>query len=247
MSIPEEISVPQRVAPFAKQKRLLQWALVAVLAVIVAIAAAPSYFSGQWPWSAPLKAPQINQIKALRTTALDLPGWQVNLQQEVRIGGNDWGLTEYLATDAAAATNGFALLLRPQPWHDDQPEVEWVDIIGSRGWQVSDLHRIRFSVSGDDGQSIPVTARYFRGVDEQRTFAVVQWYAWPSGGHPAPGRWFWADQAQQWTERQRMPWVAVSVFLPIEPIGNIRPYTEEAIAIGQTIQTSLMTSIFSGN
>ena len=247
MSIPEEISVPPRGAPFAKQKRLLQWVIVLVLAVVVAIAAAPSYLSGQWPWSTPLKAPQINQIKALRNTALSLPGWQVYSQQEVRIGGNEWGLTEYEAADAAAATPGFALLLRPQPWHDEQPEVEWVDIIGSRGWQVSDLHRIRFSIPSDNGSSVQVTARYFRGIDEQRTFAVMQWYAWPTGGHPTPGHWFWVDQAQQWTQRKRMPWVAVSVFLPIEPVGNIRPYTEEAIAIGQAIQTNLIASTFSGN
>ncbi|MGF1523155.1 MAG: cyanoexosortase B system-associated protein [Leptolyngbyaceae cyanobacterium] len=247
MSIPEEISVPQQAAPFSKQKRLLQWLLVAVLAVIVAIAAAPSYFSGQWPWSEPLKAPQINQIKALRSTALDLPGWQVSSQQEVRIGGNDWGLTEYQATDTPATTSGFALLLRPQPWHDQQPEVEWVDIRGARGWQVSDLHRVHFEVPSADGPSIQVAARYFRGIDEQRTFAVMQWYAWPTGGHPAPGRWFWADQTQQWMRRQRMPWVAVSVFLPIEPVGNIRPHTEDAIAIGQAVQASLMTVIFSGN
>lgn len=225
----------------------MQWVLVAVLTVIVAIAAMPSYFSGQWPWSAPLKAPQINQLRTLKTEPLDLPGWQVALHQEASISGSDWGFAEYRATEDATVdqVSGFALLLRPQPWHNGQPEVEWVDIRGSQSWQVNDLHHIKFSVPGHDGETVPVTARYFRGLDSQRTFAVMQWYAWPTGGHPAPGRWFWADQTQQWSQRERMPWVAVSVLLPIEPVGDIRPYSETAVAIGQTIQTSLMDSIFS--
>ena len=251
MSIPEEISAPKPIQqPLAKNnKKIMQWVLVVALAGIVAIAALPSYFSGQWPWSAPLKVPQINQLRTLKDTPLDLPGWQVMEHQEISISGNDWGVAEYRATesvDVDQQITDFALLLRPQPWHSGQPEVEWVDIRGSQGWQVNDLHNVRFSVLGRDGKQLAVTARYFRGLNEQSTFAVMQWYAWPTGGHPAPGRWFWVDQTQQWGQRERMPWVAVSVLLPIEPVGNIRPYSEAAIAIGQMIQTSLIDSIFSG-
>lgn len=247
MSVPNEAPAAQGVKPFSKNTQFMQWMLVAILAIVVAIASLPAYFNGQWPWSVPLKVPEINQIKTLRSEPLALPGWEVTSHQEASISGNQWGLAEYRATDPTAEVKGFALLLRPQPWHDQQPEVEWVDILGSRGWQVNDLHRVSFSVPNSDGQSTTVTTRYFRGLDEQRTFAVMQWYAWPTAGHPAPGRWFWADQIQQWSQRERMPWVAVSVFLPIEPVGNIRPHTETAIAIGQTIQTSLINSIFSGN
>ncbi|NER84831.1 MAG: hypothetical protein F6K42_36005 [Leptolyngbya sp. SIO1D8] len=51
---------------------------------------------------------------------------------------------------------------------------------------------------------------------------------------------------RQWSQRERMPWVAVSILLPIEPVGDIRPYSEAMAAIGQTVQTSLMQSTFYG-
>jgi cyanoexosortase B-associated protein len=128
---------------------------------------------------------------------------------------------------------------------DQQPEVEWVDLRGAQSWQVSDRHTVRFTTSASElGSPGSVTTRYFRGVADRNTFAVMQWYAWPQGGHFAPGKWFWADQAQQWGQQQRLPWVAVSVLFPIEPVGNIRPHTETVTAIAQAVQQGLLTSTF---
>jgi hypothetical protein len=79
-----------------------------------------------------------------------------------------------------------------------------------------------------------------RGIDARNTFAVMQWYAWPDGGHFAPGKWFWADQAQQWQQRQRLPWVAVSILLPIEPVGDIRSHTAAVTEIAQAVQQGLL-------
>lgn len=232
--------------PMLKRQQLVKWGLVAILSTIIAIAAFPSYLSGQWPWSAPLKVPQINQLRALLEAPLALPGWEPTRHQEVNIGGGKWSVAEYQLVDTATGVSpaSFALLLRPQSWHDKQPEVEWVDVAGAQDWQVDDLHRLRFSVSDRQRNSIPITTRYFRGLNEQTTLAVVQWYAWPTGGHPSPGRWFWADQVRQWEQRERMPWVAVSVLIPIEPVGNIRHHSKQALAISQNVQMSLMESIF---
>ncbi|MEM9816236.1 MAG: cyanoexosortase B system-associated protein, partial [Cyanobacteria bacterium P01_D01_bin.6] len=64
------------------------------------------------------------------------------------------------------------------------------------------------------------------------------------GGHFAPGKWFWADQAQQWQQRQRLPWVAVSILLPIEPVGDIRAHREAIIEVAQAVQQGLISSTF---
>lgn len=232
------------------QSRLRQWGIVVVLTVIVILAAAPSYLSGQWPWSNPPEAPNIEGLRALVEEPLRLPGWEPSFQRVVNISGSKWNLAEYRAADGQPIddVSNFALLLLPQPWHSNQPEVEWVDITGVQGWRVDDLHSLRFSVrSPNQGAETTVTARFFRGIDEQQTFAVAQWYAWPTGGHAAPGRWFWADQLRQWRRQERMPWVAVSLLLPIEPVGDIRAYSETATVIGQTIQSSLVDSVFRGS
>jgi cyanoexosortase B-associated protein len=232
------------VKPIAKRKPVVWWVLIALLAAVVAVSAIPSYFSGQWPWNSMLKVPQLAQLQALKEAPLPLPGWEITLQQAVNIGGDTWNLAEY---QAAAPPNrdvpSFALLLKPQTYHDKQPEVEWVDITGSQSWQVDDLHAVHFSQLGQTQSTSTVTARYFRGLDD-KTLAVMQWYAWPSGGHYAPGNWFWADQLRQWRHKERLPWVSVSILVPIEPVGNIRSHTEAVVAIAQSVQASLQTAAF---
>ncbi len=238
MTITEAISPLGK--PMVKHKSRWQWLLVIVLASVVAIAALPSYFSGQWPWQAPLKVPQLAQVKSVMKTPLSLPGWNLEASQTVNIGGKPWMLAEYRPDPMATGLpEDMVVLLKAQSSHEKQPEVEWVDLAGSQGWQVADRHTVNVPITTPDGQSRSITTRYFRGIDGRNTFAIMQWYAWPQGGHFAPGRWFWADQARQWQKRQRLPWIAVSVLIPIEPVGNIRPHTEAAIAIAQTVQTTL--------
>jgi cyanoexosortase B-associated protein len=218
--------------------------LVVLLSGLVAIAALPHYLSGQWPWSTAMPVPQLNELRALTTTPLTLENWVSTAHQEVTIGGGRWNLAEYLDQAANDSTAGFAVLLRPQTDPKRQPEVEWVDLRGSQGWRVSDQHTVQFAVTDKQGPSVPVSARFFRGLGESSTLAVMQWYAWPTGGHFAPGRWFWVDQWQQLRRRERMPWVAVSIVLPIEPVGNIRPHTAELVAIAQAVQSQLDQTVF---
>jgi cyanoexosortase B-associated protein len=240
----QEESMPDVSELEPKRQRRVPVILVVVFAVLVAIAALPHYLSGEWPWSKPLEVPRIGQLQALRTEPLDIPDWNLVNHQEVNISGNRWSLGEYQPT-ATSESLGFpavVLLLRPQPWHTNQPEVEWVDINGAQEWRTDNQQTLRFSIA--DGSS--VTARYFRGITPQRTFAVVQWYAWAKGGHSSPNRWFWLDQMRQWQRRERLPWVAVSLLLPIEPVGNIDNHADNAEAIAQAIQTALVNAPFAG-
>lgn len=233
--------------PMPKQRSVVQWGLIAMLAMLVAIATLPSYFSGQWPWSSQLPVPHIEEVRALLKTPLVVPGWESTFHQEVRIGRNRWSLAEYRRQGTTEEEgNSFALLLRPQMGADQQPEVEWVDLRGAQSWQVGGRHTVRWSTTADATEGPPnkVTTQYLRAIDERRTLAVMQWYAWPRGGHFAPGKWFWADQAQQWRQRERMPWVGVSILLPIEPVGDIRTHTETMTAIAQAVQQGLMSSTF---
>lgn len=230
-----------------KRRSVVQWSLVAGLMALVAIATLPSYVSGQWPWSADLPVPHIENVRELLKAPLEIDEWEPTFHQAVNIGGNRWSLAEYRRSDAAAdETASFGLLLRPQMAGDQQPEVEWVDLRGAQSWQVDQRNTVRFTTAAA-ADSATVTTRYLRGVDERTTFAVMQWYAWPRGGHFAPGRWFWRDQAMQWRQRERLPWVAVSVLLPIEPVGDIRPHTETITAIAQAVQQELMSSIFNAD
>lgn len=243
--------------PLSKPSQLILWGLVVALAAVLSIAALPNYFSGSWPWAKSLEVPQISALQTLTETPLVLPGWQPAFHQEIRISSSKWSLTQYshAATDSTDGMTDFLLLLRPQRWHDKQPEVEWVDLTGALGWQITDVHHLRFSIPDSNKDPQAITARYFRGLDKQGAFsatylngqstlAVLQWYSWPTGGHPAPARWFWADQKRQWSKRERLPWVAISILLPIEPLSNVRPYSEAAIEIGQIVQAGIVKSAF---
>lgn len=234
--------------PLRPSKSVMQWVLVAVLAGLVAIAALPHYVSGQWPWSTAMPVPQLDALRSLTTTPLALPGWETTASQEVSIGGSSWNLAEYRpASPTDNADAGFAVLLRPQTGPKKQPEVEWVDLRGSQGWRVSHGQTVRFTVASEQGEAVPVSARYFRGLSDSSTLAVMQWYAWPTGGNVAPGRWFWADQRRQLQQRERMPWVAVSVLMPIEPVGDIGPHRSEMVAIAQAVQSQLITTVLPPN
>lgn len=233
--------------PMPKPRSIAQWSLIAVLTALVAIATLPSYINGQWPWRTELPVPQIENVRGLLETPLEIEGWQSIFHEAVNIGGNRWSLAEYRSAGAPSeSTESFGLLLRPQMASDQQPEVEWVDLRGAQSWQVDNRETVRFTLPLAANEA-KVTARYLRGVDERTTFAVMQWYAWPQGGHFAPGKWFWRDQAKQWRQQERLLWIAVSILLPIEPVGDIQLHTETVTAIAQAVQQELMSSIFEAN
>lgn len=230
--------------PAPRSTRLVSIVLVVCLAATVAIAALPSYFGNAWPWSQPLDVPGVQQLRELFKTPLDLPGWETQAHEEVSLGGAKWSLTQYVQATGENPI-AFGLLMRPQTYHTNQPQVEWVDLQGAQGWKAGQVRQLRFTATPDSGEmTATVKARYFRAIAQGQTLAVMQWYARPDGGSAAPGDWFWADQWRQWRHRERMPWVAIAILLPIEPVGNIADHQDTAIALGQAVQTALMETPF---
>lgn len=228
-----------------------------VILFILAIAAIPAistYFTGSWVWKSMPRVSTLEQLRAIREEGLVLPEWQTLNQETVKIGGQDWSVQAIAPVNQTAAeTNSQApifLMLRPQTWQRDQPQVEWMDINGVQRWTADSKRQVRFEAemplaqaSGSSSiKSAEVKARFFRGWNQRQTYAVLQWYAWSDGGSPAPSRWFWADQLSQWRDRHRMPWVAVSILVPIQPLGDIGQAETLALTLGQTVQSALMQS-----
>jgi cyanoexosortase B-associated protein len=242
------VSLPK---PFQLSQTLKLVIVVFVLA-IAALPVLPNYVTQNWSWQNPPDVPTLSQLRALAETGLTVPGWQSRDQQVVEISGKEWlvqTLTAPAELSASTVSGATAvLMLRPQTWHLDQPQVEWMDINGDQHWTVDRQQRLRFSVpssqsTSNSARSVDVTARFFRGWSQKQTYAVLQWYAWSTSGSPAPSHWFWADQLAQWHKRQRMPWVAVSLLIPIQPLEEIEPAQPLAASLGETIQSALMSAV----
>lgn len=221
------------------------WVALFILAIAVFVTV-PHYVAGDWNWAKVPELSNVRQLQTLQQQGLDLPGWQTIQQNEVTIGGHQWSVQE-ISRNSGSATNNADLasdrawiLLRPQIWHKDLPQVDWMDINGSQSWTADSIRSLKFTVSSPNQSSIPIKARFLRGWSQARTYAVVQWYAWNTGGSPAPSDWFWADQGSQWHDRHHTAWVAVSLLIPIKPLGDIETARSEATALAQLVQTNLM-------
>lgn len=223
-----------------KRSRLTSAILIGFLAILVAIAALPGYLNLKWRWMEPPPVITLRQLQGLRQTGLTLPGWESVNQQEIPIGGHNWSIQSLQRGEQTAF-----LLLLPQNGPLDQPQVAWVDINGfqqqqSRQWRTDSRQIKPFNLAATpEHPEANVKARYLRGWNQSQTYAILQWYAWPGGGHPAPSEWFWVDRMAQ-TRRDRAPWIAVCVLIPIEPLGDIEQVWPVAQSLGETIQSTLM-------
>jgi cyanoexosortase B-associated protein len=79
-----------------------------------------------------------------------------------------------------------------------------------------------------------------RVVASRQTVVVAQWYAFDDGGHFSTAHWFWRDQWAQ-LRHQRVPWVAVSLRLPVDPSSTLDDVTPQVTELSQAVQTSLST------
>ncbi|MGB3759448.1 MAG: cyanoexosortase B system-associated protein [Rivularia sp. (in: cyanobacteria)] len=226
---------------FFKERQFLQIAALLLLVLLLGIGALPGYFRGNWQWKQPPPITNLGEIKQLRETGLTLPGWKITQQQEQKLGSGKWSVQVMEKEDSSATA---MLLLLPQNGPKSQPQVEWTEI-NSWGrmqwgeWQVAQYREAQFAVERPQPkEKIELKARFFRASSNKQTFAVLQWYAMPNGGHFSPLHWFWVDQLAQW-HKQRVPWVAVSLFIPMEPLGEVETTWEEIKSIGQTVQTRL--------
>jgi cyanoexosortase B-associated protein len=229
-------SLPLRILP--------KVAVLCFLLLLVGIAAVPGYLSGNWSWAKVPAVTNLKQLKELRQTGLELPGWKTLDHKIELVGSHKWSIQEIDRDNPKPVR----LLLLPQNDHKAQPEIEWVDVKEFEHWQTDSYKKMQFAVESSQlqtGVSKPATpaaeveARFFRAWNQRQTVAVLQWYAMSGGGHPAPSRWFWADQFAQW-RRSRVPWVAVCLQLPIEPLGDIEAARPLAESLGKMVQTALM-------
>ncbi len=247
------MSSPVLSKPTAK-KSTITLLVIAALTLFVAVSALPRYTSS-WPWSSPLKVPNQSALQSIREQGITLPGWLSEQQAKTKLGGDTWSIQQLSAADdgpfAAASPSTIFLLLRPQVWEADQPEVEWLDLKGSQRWETDSYQSLPFEVSvnaptnsSNKSESIRINTDFFRAWSKEQTYAVLQWYASPVGGSASPAWWFWADQKAQWQHRKRMPWVAVSVWLPVEPLSEVGPYEAIAVDLGKTVHRELLETVF---
>lgn len=224
-----------------KERYFAQLVVLLLLLLILFVGAVPGYLKGNWQWQQPAPVTNLKKLKQIRQTGLTIPGWQTIEQIEQPIGEQKWSLQliKKLQTNTEAM-----LLLLPQNGPRKQPQVEWTEI-NSWGrsrwgqWNIAQSRLVEFTVKQPPAK---VKAVFFRAATTEQTFAVLQWYAWRDGGNPSTLQWLLADQLAQ-LQKQRAAWVAVSILLPMEPLGKIDTFWSEVKSIGETVQATLMTSV----
>lgn len=213
--------------------------VILLLVVTIAIAAVPGYWQGgKWSWSDLPPLTNSRQLRSLLKTGVELDGWQTIKQQEIRIGGNKWSAQAISQGESSSVT---VVLLAPQTYYTNKPYVEWTDIQGLEKWKTDSHRQLEFTVDSDGGIN-QVTARFFRAWNKQ-TFAIVQWYAFPNGGHPSSINWFWRDSVAQ-LQQQRIPWIAVCLKIPLNPLDDIDSIEPKAVSLARQVQNSLQENTF---
>ena len=210
-------------------------ATIALCLLLLIVAAVPKYLQGRPPIDAIPDAP-LASLEILREQGLSLDNWTNVDVQNIQLGPNRW-VMQTLSWDAPEPPEDHSdratLLMSPQRVQSGtsaQPQMEWMDVRGlgraqGQRWIEDQPQPLHFSVTPQSSPAINVQARYFRGRTERRSFAIVQWYAWENGGHPSLVRWFWRDRLAR-LQNRRLPWVAMSLILPIEhlsPVDDVRP------------------------
>lgn len=224
-----------------KNEKLSKIILFLFLFIVIIVGAIPGYLSGHWRWEKPPEVTNIEKLRHLRKTGLTIENWQTVDKQSLNIGGLQWILQDIQNPNQTKAL----ILLLPQSETTDQPQVEWTDISGLQRWKTDSQTQIKFTVTpknienSNSSQTATVEANFFRAWSERQTWAVVCWYAFPSGGNPSPQAWFWADRSAQ-LSNQRVPWVAVSIQIFIEPLGDIAKIRPVAESLAKNVQTALM-------
>ncbi len=228
---------------FLQNYSLARVALLLFMLVLFAVGAVPSYFSGKWAWVSPPNLVNLNEIRELTKTGLTLSGWETSAPQIVKIGGRNW--VQQNIQEGDRFVGGLLLLNQTGPMH--QPQVEWMDIDGFWRWKTDSERSLTFEVNPESSpngdQGVQVKARLLRGWTTAQTYAIAQWYGWPTGGNPAPFSWFWRDRLAQ-LQGNRLPWVAVNIIIPIEPFGDIESVRPLIESLSQTIQQALIEGPF---
>lgn len=186
-----------------------QFILLGLLLLLIVMGAMPGYLSGKWSWARTPKIQNIAYLKSLSQTGLTIPNYREIGQEEFTLGERPWS-----AQLLQKPGQSLLLLLLPQDYHKNLPQTEWNDLRYLEKWKTDSAQTLTVPIQVNSSR-YSVVARYFRAWT-QTTFIIVQWYAWPGGGNFAASSWFWQDQWSQ-LRRQRLPWIAVSLKIPVEP------------------------------
>jgi len=233
---------------FFKEQQWNQILVVILLLFLLALGALPGYITGRWLWKQPPPVIHLKELKHIRNVGLNLPGWQTLEQSQTLIGEHKWSFQLIKKEDSLTQA---IILLLPQNGPRDQPEIEWTEINGWaksrwRKWDIAqDIPReftVKQTPKSGYNTTIKINARFFRAVTQTETFAVLQWYAMPNGGSLSPFPWFVADQLAQW-HQQRVSWVAVSIMIPMEPLGKVETSWSLARSLGETVQSTLFSNL----
>ncbi|MGK7921678.1 MAG: cyanoexosortase B system-associated protein [Trichodesmium sp.] len=221
--------------------------LLLFLLIILVVGAAPGYITGKWSWKNTPQFSNFRDLRQIREDGLTISELETISHRQLEIADHKW-LLQTVKKD----NQSVVLLILIPNGPRDQPQVEWMDINGFNRWKTDSYQRVKFTLETSDSdngtgelekQSANIEARFLRGWTNEQTYAVMQWYAWSGGGSPEPGDWFWTDRLAM-ISKKRVPWVAVSILFPIEPLADIDEYLPELKSIGQKIQVSLTKKAF---
>ena len=224
-----------------------------LLVLILFIAGFPGYLSGNWQWKEPPSVANLKEVKQIRQTGLNISGWETLETVQRQIGGQKWLWQKIKQKNSDKISY---LLLLPQNGPRNQPQTEWTEIKGFWQWKIAQFEKREFTFEPkikpvakvsqykNSDNNYQIEADFFRAVFKNRqTYAVLQWYATPGGGSPSTFKWFVADQMAQ-LRKERVPWVAVNIMIPIEPLGEVKKHWSTVQSLGQQVQTSLIVNSF---
>lgn len=209
--------------------------LLCLLLVLILGGILPNLISGQWSWVDQPRIGNIQKMRVIQKSGIKLSDLKTINQQRREIGEGEWSVQVVESPDGKRIT----VLLKPQVYYKNQPGVEWSDINAIGHWNQGEITELRIPTQSGG----KATARFYRAW-KQNTFAVVQWYAWLGGGHYDPSVWYWLDQWAQ-LKRQRLPWIAVSLFIPLEPTKKLPTLTPFALSVAGEVQSYLEQNVLS--
>ena len=207
-----------------------------LLLLLLAGGALPQYWSGQWTMSTVPKVKGLKRLQGLTQNGLTIPGWETQQQEQVQLGGRQWSQQVLVQADSGTNSTEAIVWLRSQVGHGDRPQVEWTDLRGEYRWREDSVSTLPLPFES-------IEARWFRAVWETQqgqilTFAVLEWYAWPGGGHWSTNNWFWEDWKARW-QGDRTPWIALALLVPMEPLGELEATRSQVMALAEDMNQAL--------
>lgn len=210
-----------------------------LLLLLLGFGAIPHYFSGHGLGGVLPKVEGLKKLQAISQKGLTIPGWKTERQERLNIGGQNWSQQVISQAPIAPSVKPLEAIvwLRGQNGPNDRPQLEWTDLQGQYNWRENPVQTLVLK------SQFVTKARWLRAWwktrdDQIFTFAALQWYAWPEGGHWSSNLWFWQD----WRARlagYRKPWIAVSLLVPMEPLGELDPVQPQMISLAEAVQEAL--------